>query len=78
MKIIAQQKLENYVQYLIIADGFSLNYFLVLIYEQNKKTGKKQRVINKLCSILTGITSFFSSVFSWFGKMISPQYLATA
>jgi len=48
MKIIAQQKLENYVQYLIIADGFSLNYFLVLIYEQKKKTGKKQRVINKL------------------------------
>ena len=30
------------------------------------------------CSILTVITSFFSSVFSWVGKMISLLYLATA
>ena len=33
---------------------------------------------NLLCSILTVITSFFSSVFSWVGKMISLLYLATA
>ena len=31
-----------------------------------------------ICSILTGITSFFSGVFSWVGKMISFHYLATA
>ena len=31
-----------------------------------------------ICSILTVITSFFSSVFSWVGKMISLLYLATA
>ena len=30
--------------------------------------------LKQFCSILTGITSFFSSVFSWFGKMISLLY----
>ena len=35
-------------------------------------------ILKFLCSILTVITSFFSSVFSWFGKMISLLYLATA
>ena len=56
--------------------GVSLPHSRTLEHQDMKELFVK--IGNVFCSILTGITSFFSGVFSWVGKMISFHYLATA